>query len=81
MGLDHILILVGLVADIVGASFLAWPLWTTFEQAAIESVTRLSNVARIQRRLRDRSYMRIGLFLLIFGFTLQIAGNLIQAYY
>jgi hypothetical protein len=71
----------GLVFDIAGALLLAWPLiepekWAAahYEKASAE---KKAPPARVQF-LREGSYARWGLFLVIVGFIFQLAGSLLS---
>ncbi len=74
---------VGLLFDLVGATFLAWGLIITKKDAIKLGVTRLAGdtdeenlkLPSVQDRIKQSSNAKIGLALLVIGFLLQIVGN------
>ena len=74
---------VGLVADIIGVSLLAWGLFTSKEKAIKLGVSRVSGdtdeenlkLPAVADRLRQSRFAMVGLPILVAGFAGQIAAT------
>jgi hypothetical protein len=66
----------GLILDVIGATILVWPLYTSTEDDVRKATADLwdGNPLTTREALRTRKFARWGFPLLICGFLLQIAG-------
>ena len=83
----YILNIIGLIFDMVGATFVAWEVARQFKgkkfhdigQAQCSNLTYSPETEEFQKYTKAKEIkMKIGLALLIIGFSLQIASNLIS---
>jgi hypothetical protein len=76
--------IIGLVLDLIGASFLAFGLFVSKKTAVSLSVSRYSGgtddenleLPQVQDRLKQSRNAKRGIVLLVLGFLLQIIGNM-----